>query len=1144
MKIHKIEIHNIASITDASIDFDSEPLASSEVFLITGPTGSGKSTLLDAVCLALFDTTPRLASRKYGVKENLRELAFADPRQLLRRNTGEGFVRLEFTGNDATRYLAAWSVQRARKKPSGKIQPSARILTRLDDSATWVKKNEIDRIIAEATGLDFARFCRTAMLAQGEFTRFLFSDDKEKAAVLEKLIHSDIYSRVGMAVFNRAKEHREKWQEAVARVEAVVALAPEQWEALCAEQKEISQRQQRLNDLEAQIRIHNEHIALIKSLKARADMQRPEMERAADKAESEAIASKRGLVERWTRSTEARRDLEAIDRCTQTIENGRFTLGQCKGEHELLKADLEQREAEYEELMKRYHAVAKEIELSADQKALMQDGPAIAAALEDADNEAKRITETEITLHRTEVRINTELRPAATKTREGVESVDKELKEIENQRETTARIVDAIDPAGLRSRRDKEMESRGRLLTARSAVAEFTVAKELETKALKEQTEARTELKQTLLKVGDLQAKMEEARSDLDRARQSYELSVNTINKFAREMRRSLTPGCICPVCRQKTEGLLPPEAELDKLAAEARRHRDKAQSDYDESLRKLEGARARADELKQRAENSADTERLTERSRELQLSADRAMRQCGLQPDGNVDEAIAAADARIAALAEMIAKAVEQERQLRDTERLIASERNRIKELELKAAREAEALHREESRWKTLSEAVAADRERLVGRLDEIARRLSGDAIWHFAPGDDPLAAAAAIRADLRQYKARVDEYQNMSAELPSLRTHLDTCRIDAKHTDALSTISAIKVEPRGLKPQNAASAAEEWRKLSEKITAAVSKITAAETEATQRRELLQAFFTGNPDFNEELLRQTAAHGSLFIEQTAREVRAADDARLRTRSALAATLIELRHAIADRPEPLRLPDDPDLTTTLPDDEAERLAELTSRTGARIRQLAERAGAIAAELARSREQEARKAALMAEADELKALSDRWARVDEMFGSADGSKMRRIALSYVLGALIHSANRFMATLSDRYTLSVDPGSFVINVEDAWQGYSVRPASTVSGGESFLVSLALALALSDIGDRQSVDILFIDEGFGTLSGEPLQSAIATLQRLHTAGGRRVGIISHVEELRTRIPVHIQVTPAGGNTRGGSSVEVTRI
>lgn len=172
-------------------------------------------------------------------------------------------------------------------------------------------------------------------------------------------------------------------------------------------------------------------------------------------------------------------------------------------------------------------------------------------------------------------------------------------------------------------------------------------------------------------------------------------------------------------------------------------------------------------------------------------------------------------------------------------------------------------------------------------------------------------------------------------------------------------------------------------------------------------------------------------------------------------------------------------------------------------------------------------------------EELQALANakreeyqRWDRLNQRLGDASGSKFRKIAQSFVLDSLLHTANTYLRTLTERYSLHVEPGSFVITLADAYQGYASRASSTLSGGESFLVSLSLALALSDIGSHLSVDTLFIDEGFGTLSGEPLQNAISTLRSLHSRASRHVGIISHVEELKESIPVQIQVRQEGYN------------
>ena len=220
----------------------------------------------------------------------------------------------------------------------------------------------------------------------------------------------------------------------------------------------------------------------------------------------------------------------------------------------------------------------------------------------------------------------------------------------------------------------------------------------------------------------------------------------------------------------------------------------------------------------------------------------------------------------------------------------------------------------------------------------------------------------------------------------------------------------------------------------------------------------------------------------------------------------------------------------PDLTEG---DSLEALNERIEGIEKQLAEIGEKKGAINQELKMDKENKERLGALIKDAEDKKAVYQKWSRLNQLIGNSTGSTFRKIAQSYVLTSLIHSANSYMKTLTDRYTLKVTPGTFVISLEDAYQGFVSRAASTISGGESFLVSLSLALALSDIGQQLQVDTLFIDEGFGTLSGEPLQKAVETLRSLHTKAGRHVGIISHVEELQERIPVQIQVNQEGNNS-----------
>lgn len=215
---------------------------------------------------------------------------------------------------------------------------------------------------------------------------------------------------------------------------------------------------------------------------------------------------------------------------------------------------------------------------------------------------------------------------------------------------------------------------------------------------------------------------------------------------------------------------------------------------------------------------------------------------------------------------------------------------------------------------------------------------------------------------------------------------------------------------------------------------------------------------------------------------------------------------------------------------------AARLAKNDAELAGCLRQL----GVLAERLDNDNKLRRRQADLLDKIEARKEVFGKWERLEAMFGSADGRKFSKIALRYVLGHLLDKANVYLARIMPRYTLCCRPDNLVIMVADAYQNGAMRAANVISGGESFVVSLALALALADIGRRFMVDILFIDEGFGTLGGEALGSAVDTLRSLHSGDGRRVGIISHVAELRDRIPAKIVVSRHGGASAATVTVE----
>jgi exonuclease SbcC len=172
-----------------------------------------------------------------------------------------------------------------------------------------------------------------------------------------------------------------------------------------------------------------------------------------------------------------------------------------------------------------------------------------------------------------------------------------------------------------------------------------------------------------------------------------------------------------------------------------------------------------------------------------------------------------------------------------------------------------------------------------------------------------------------------------------------------------------------------------------------------------------------------------------------------------------------------------------------------------------------------------------------QAAEAEAL--RWGRLKELIGSADGAKFSRFAQSLTLRQLIGLANNHLAVLAERYRLmAADGDELDLRIVDLYQANVDRPMESLSGGESFLASLALALGLSELASRHHpIDSLFIDEGFGTLDSETLEIALSALENLR-ASGKTIGLISHVELLKERLTTQVRVLRGTGGT---SRIEV---
>lgn len=215
MKILAVRLKNLTSIEGSvEIDFTAEPLRSSGIFAISGPTGAGKSTILDAMCLALYDKAPRFAASVENVNlvdVGVNQVNQSDVRNLLRRGATDGYAEVDFLGVDEHRYRSRWSVRRTRYKIEGSLQPQVLEVKDLDaDKEFQGTKKELLNQLVETIGLTYEQFTRTVLLAQNDFATFLKSKGAVKAELLEKLTGTGIYSRISQEVFLKNKSMQEE----------------------------------------------------------------------------------------------------------------------------------------------------------------------------------------------------------------------------------------------------------------------------------------------------------------------------------------------------------------------------------------------------------------------------------------------------------------------------------------------------------------------------------------------------------------------------------------------------------------------------------------------------------------------------------------------------------------------------------------------------------------------------------------------------------------------------------------------------------------------------------------------------------------------------------------------------------------------
>lgn len=1076
MQYKILEIHNIASIESARIDFSCPPLKDEPVFLICGETGSGKSTILDAICLALYGTAPRFAS---ATTEDIadvmnndgngdtadRVIKTNDTKQFLRRGAGEGSVSLVFTDNAGVEYRAEWSVRRARGKADGRFQQVSWTLAFSDTVLS--RQSDVRHKVEEITGMNFNQFCRTSMLAQGEFSRFLKSTEAEKADILEKLTRTDIYSRIGAGIFSKMKEKKEAYELQKSLTEGIVIMTEEERVSLV---EVLSRKEQELVTLKSETeRISGWSGVLESSIALKKKLE-------------ECVSREEALAGKYR---EARAVLAGFD------------AGTLRRRQELVNLQERLKELDYAvPMFDSVQAIVSDLRLVLSSRAKAEEaGKGYAEALAGGE----------------EARKENEAVAAMLSALSG-----ERLKKQEALDELRKVIVSMDKPAKMSGKAAKDSLHKS-LISAGHVLVEMEKDRNslVGHKAAVNETGARISILSE--NAAAAESGLAAAVAAFNEENDLYERMKTSVEDWARMTRAKLRVGDDCPVCGRRIE-VLQDDSHFEELLApvmerlaEKRGRKERAETSLNSIKAEI---KALEEVLKHESDACAASEKEYARSVSELVAA---CAECGIAVEA--EQFAGECEGAVASLKDRIRKSFE------SVKGDIAGLDAEIREIE---SREAAA-------------------DGMQKDLDTLQKKITGTetAMRQSMEKLSSIGQEAARCAALRESSLKMAE-EAMSRASGAIVLPQWQDSFSAGPEDFISGLEGM---------------AEEYFKSKDDLSALSDGILRRDEAASDVREQMMRISEMHPGWEYDSNACSRPDGTeepadvrtlrKLSSDLLLEVQSLSDSRKNVESELGSVrgeaediLARVRGMMASETSGVSgFGESPSGSgADVPSSAGNAPAEADCLSFLRVRMdaLSESADVLNREigagnqrLLHDRENEARAGEEKRKEDALLQEYLKWERFSRLFGDATGSKFKKIAQGFVLQELLSGANTYLSYLSDRYVLDSQPGSLTITVRDLYQGGAVRSVNTLSGGETFLVSLSLALGLSSLDTSViGVDTLFIDEGFGTLSGDYLNTVMSTLENLHQIGGRKVGIISHVEALRDRIPTQIQVLRSGSS------------
>jgi len=1201
MKIHSVKLRNINSLQSDEVielDFMQTPLADTGLFAIVGDTGAGKTTILDAITLGMYGKVHRNKNEK----------------EVMSYGTADSLAEVEFESNQQV-YRSKWNIRRARNKADGAIQPARRELSKWNE-----KQQQFDIIyerihgynehLQEITGLDYHQFCRSVLLAQGDFAAFLKAQSKERSELLERITGTEYYTKISQAAYERHElelQTLEKLQEQLANLDL---LSEEELQDL---KEELQTKTTSSNAAQRTLQILQTQIQWLKTceeLTSREQQLSLQKEAITNKIQAKATDFERlaqhenvipfqadcnRLNQLAKQKTELQEKIETGEHQLEQLNKDQTQQSNVLQEQQIQLEQLKKERKEKEELFRTVETIdlqiaqlhkevkqlqatqkeneekqqlqAKELEISKATQAQLQQGTKILETwlkehhfLSPAEKDLAQLElyqtqmiQLQQSIHNLEQeQLGYESKLLAQEKQ--LKLAQKKLKNAEDLLAEDERIFANYAP------RHYKIDFKTRANWLKETNKQFQhiqlyLNKLKELSATVQQVEEKQQLRQAeqdqlaVLKEQLLVSnkRLEELQTEVRAKKRHYELE-RAVKNYERE-RQELQEGESCPLCGSKSHPFCEGEwssdyiDEVKLLLEKAEKTLEKEQTYWNNLSQLQKGVAAKNEvfeqEIKRLQKQIEPLQKAIEATAIAQKPSDfsyaslkqtttsyekhlkeEETRQAATQEidyrmqiqEGKKAEAQAKLLSLRQAFQSFTTQFKSQQDQLKtwkiDLSKNIEASDQLLQKYPLKNSKnpitELQEFHQEFQQKQQEFEQQSQKLKEIEQKFEFIAQQLEERSI-HLQDRQERIQENSTQLTDLQSKRATLFETKNPKIERQQFIVQLENAE---QNTQQLQT---------------------KFNELNQNLVAAKTKLEAQKNQLTQVR-------TEGKEIQQKLIEKLSKLGLslkkleelLLPEEEAKALKQEQEQLQKKEQEVSLMHKEIKQQLQK-----------EQVKKLTEEQAETLIAQQNERQKKYEQLQQDLGGLKQKLKYNESRKKQSQNLQITLTKQKKEYARWSELNKLIGMRSGKKFRVFAQGLTLQQLVFHANQHLEKLNDRYFIQRhESEELELEIIDLYQANHVRSMNTLSGGESFLVSLALALGLSDLAGKNTlIRSLFIDEGFGTLDEATLDMAITTLENLQ-ASGKTIGVISHVPALKERISTQIRVNKQGN---GYSQVEI---